>query len=75
MSAESADLESSSFLALNPGSLSGGGEREPGTHCLRMCQNSQKSWELAFLSVFLTVNMNLDPTNMPKMVYVGCCSG
>ena len=23
-------------LASNPGSLSGGGEREPGTHCLRM---------------------------------------
>ena len=24
------------ILASNPGSLSGGGEREPGTHCLRM---------------------------------------
>ena len=24
------------LVASNPGSLSGGGEREPGTHCLRM---------------------------------------
>ena len=30
-----------SFLASTPGSL-GGGEREPGTHCLRMRQNLRK---------------------------------
>ena len=54
------------MLASNPGSLSGGGGREPGTHCLRMRQNSQKSWEFVFLSVYLPVNVNLDPTSMPK---------
>ena len=54
------------MLASNPGSLLGGGEREPGTHCLRTRQNSQKSWEFVFLSVYLSINVNLDPTSLPK---------
>ena len=53
-------------LALNPGSLSGGGKREPGTHCLHMRQNSQKSREFVFFSVYQSVNVNLDPRSLPK---------
>ena len=35
------------ILASTPGSLSYA-EREPGTHCLRMRQNSQKYWEFGY---------------------------
>ena len=46
--------------------LGGGGGGEPGTHCLCMRQNSQKSWEFVFLPIYLSINVNLDPTSMPK---------
>ena len=38
--------------------LGGGGRnREPGTYCLHLHQNFQKSWQL---SIYLSVNMNLE---------------
>ena len=43
-----------------------GREREPGTHCLHMRQNSHKSWEFIFLSIYQSVNLNLNPRSMPK---------
>ena len=55
-------------------------------HCLRMHQNSQKSWEFVFLSIYndhhnmLAVActkdayMNLDFRNMPEIVYIVCWS-
>ena len=57
------------YLASTPGSLSYA-EREPGTHCLRMRQNSQKSWEFGYyrkisrilLRVYLNVVSYPDPT-------------
>ena len=37
--------------------VEGGGEREPGTHCLRINPGN---------SYFSVLNVNLDPTSMPK---------
>ena len=53
-------------------------ERES-LHCLRMHQNSQKSWEFVFLSIYnnhhnIMLAVNLDFRNMPEIVYIVCWS-
>ena len=59
-------IKLSAYTSLEPRLTFGGGERESGTHCLGMCQNSQKSWEFIFLSIYQSANVNLDPRSMPK---------
>ena len=56
----------SSFNSSLEPRLTFGGRGEPDTHCLRMRQNSQKSWEFVFLYVYQSINVDLDLISMSK---------
>ena len=48
-------------------------EERPGTHCVRMRYFPSKSREFIFLSAYLSVNVNLDLRNMPKIIFCWQC--
>ena len=45
-------------------------EKGPGTHCVRMHYFPSKSWEFLFLSAYLSVNVDLDLSNIPKKSFM-----
>ena len=45
------------------------GSCEPGTHCLRMCQNSQKSWEFGFFRKISLILLRVVKLSRDTTVY------